>query len=178
MGTGVFMVAGSAKNEQGGRILLVDDDPAYSEYVRRVLTSGGFEVCHQPDAESALARVRAERWDLLISDIELPGMNGLELLERVRELAPGLPVAMLTGHASVDYAVSALRADAAEFLQKPVSRPDLLAKAAELVAAGRAARGKHGETARDEGVSLPRPRATADPLAGIPGEGARAAPPG
>lgn len=178
------MRASGADAGQGGRILLVDDDPAYSEYVRRVLSSGGFDVGHQPDAESALARVHTEQWDLLITDIELPGMNGLELLERVHELVPGLPVAMLTGHASVDYAVSALRAAAAEFLQKPVSRPDLLAKAAELIAAGRAARGKHaarekpGEAARDEGVSLPRPRDTADPLARIPGESARAAPPG
>jgi two-component system, NtrC family, response regulator HydG len=180
------MGASGAYGGQGGRILLVDDDPAYSEYVRRVLSSGGFDVGHQPDAESALARVHTEQWDLLITDIELPGMNGLELLERVHELVPGLPVAMLTGHASVDYAVSALRAAAAEFLQKPVSRPDLLAKAAELIAAGRAARGKHREAAGDEGVSLPRQRDTADPharspidpLARIPDEGARAAPPG
>ena len=93
-----------------------------------MLSSGGFDVTYQPDAEGALARVRTEQWDLLITDIELPGMNGLELLERVRELAPGLPVAVLTGHASVDYAVSALRGAAAEFLQKPVSRADLIAQ--------------------------------------------------
>jgi DNA-binding NtrC family response regulator len=176
------MTVSGADCGQGGRVLLVDDDPAYGEYVRRVLTSGGFEVCHQPDAESALARVRAERWDLLITDIRLPGMSGLELLDRVRELAPGLPAAVLTGHASVDYAVTALRGAAAEFLQKPVSRPDLIARATELAAAGRAARDEHAaaspaapaETVRDREGILPRPRAASETLADTPGDGARA----
>ena len=182
------MKASGADGGRGGRVLLVDDDPAYGEYVRRVLTSGGFEVTHQPDAEGALARVHAERWDLLITDIQLPGMNGLELLDRVRELAPGLPVAVLTGHAPVDYAVSALPAAAAEFLQKPVSRPDLIARATALIEAGRAAREERAAAARAEpsgttagpGGALPRPRPAADPLAGTPADGTRtrSAPPG
>jgi DNA-binding NtrC family response regulator len=190
------MEAGSASKEPQGRILVVDDDPAYREYVRRVLGSGGFDVGHEPDAESALARVAAEHWDLLITDIRLPGMSGLELLDRVRRQAPGLPVAVLTGHASVDCAGDALGGAAAEFMQKPVSRPDLLAKAAELIAASRAARGqrpagaraetteagqpaKPAEAARAHGV-LPRPRAGADELTETPDDGARArsAPPG
>ena len=140
------MEASGTGDDQRGRVLLVDDDPAYGEYMRRVLTAGGFDVTHQPDAEGALARLHTEQWDLLITDIELPGMNGLELLDRVHELAPGLPVAVLTGHASVDYAVSALRRAAAEFLQKPVSRAVLVAKATELIEAGRVARAEHRET--------------------------------
>jgi two-component system response regulator HydG len=139
------MGTSSTNDEERGRVLLVDDDPVYSEYLRRVLSSGGFGVVREPDAEGALARVHTEQWDLLITDIELPGMNGLELLEQARELVPGLPVAVLTGHASVDYAVSALRGAAAEFLQKPISREDLVAKAAELIEAGRAARERHRE---------------------------------
>jgi LmbE family N-acetylglucosaminyl deacetylase/ActR/RegA family two-component response regulator len=129
-----------------GRILIVDDDPAYGEYLRRALSAGGFQVVHEPDAEGALAQVHTGQWDLLITDIELPGMSGLELLQRVRELAPGLPVAVLTGHASVDYAVSALRGAAGEFLQKPVDRKELLAKAGRMIEAGRAALAEHRET--------------------------------
>ena len=144
------MVTGRADDQQRGRVLLVDDDPVYSEYLRRVLSSGGFAVVSESDAAAALARVRAEPWDLLITDIELPGMNGIELLKRVRELVPDLPVAVLTGHASVDYAVSALRGAAAEFLRKPIGRANLVAKAAELIAAGRAAlRGAQRDGARD-----------------------------
>jgi DNA-binding NtrC family response regulator len=155
-----FIVARDATDDQRGRVLLVDDDPVYGEFVRRVLSSGGFGVVHEPDAERALARVHAEEWDLLITDILLPGMSGLELLERVREAAPGLPAAVLTGHASVDYAVTARRGAAAEFLHKPVGRADLVAKAAELVEAGRAAREEHRE-------ALPRPRSSSDSVSRI-----------
>ena len=181
------MTGNVADGGRAGRVLLVDDDPAYGEYVRRVLTYGGFAVTHQPDAEGALARVHTEQWDLLITDIQLPGMNGLELLDRVRELAPGLPVAVLTGHASVDYAVLALPGAAAEFLQKPVSRPDLIARATELIAAGRAVRDERAAgapagpsvAAAGRGGALPRPRSAAEQLAEAPAEdpGTRSAPP-
>jgi two-component system response regulator HydG len=123
-----------------GRILLIDDDPALGGYLTRVLTRAGFDVTHELDSVTALQRVEAETWDLLITDIELPGMTGLELLERVRQQVPGLPVAVLTGHPTVDYAVSALRSSAAEFLQKPIGAADLVAKATELIKAARAAR--------------------------------------
>jgi two-component system response regulator HydG len=123
-----------------GRILLIDDDPALGGYLTRVLTRAGFDVTYELDSVAALQRIEAEDWDLLITDIELPGMTGLELLERVRQQVPGLPVAVLTGHPTVDYAVSALRSSAAEFLQKPISAGDLVAKATELIKAARAAR--------------------------------------
>ena len=135
----------SDTSRQQGRILIVDDDSALGGYLCRVLRTGGFDVAHELDAHTALSRVQGEQWDLLMTDIELPGMNGLELLERVREMVPDLPVAVLTGHPSVDYAVTALRGAAAEFMSKPVSGADLLAKATELIQAGRAARDKHKE---------------------------------
>lgn len=176
------MKASGASDQPRGRILVVDDDPVYSEYLRRVLSSGGFDVGRQPDAESALDRVRAEQWDLLIADIKLPRMDGLELLGRVRALLPGLPVAILTGYASVDHEVFAL-AGPAEFMQKPVSKADLIAQAARLIEAGRAVReeaatGNRAEPSGDRGAP-PRPRPPADPLAGIPAHdaGARSAPP-
>jgi two-component system, NtrC family, response regulator HydG len=133
----------SNANRHQGRVLLVDDDPALGGYLVRVLRRAGFEVVHELDAQSALGQVKAEQWDLLITDIELPGMSGLELLDQVRELEPELPVAVLTGHPSVDYAVSALRGAAAEFMMKPVSADELVAKATELVEAGHTAR-EHG----------------------------------
>jgi two-component system, NtrC family, response regulator HydG len=129
-----------------GRILLIDDDRALGGYLTRILARGGFEVTHEQDAMAALQRIETEQWDLLITDIELPGINGLELLERVRQRVPDLPVAVLTGHATVDYAISALRSEAAEFLQKPIAPEDLIAKASELVEAGRAARAASRET--------------------------------
>jgi two-component system, NtrC family, response regulator HydG len=182
------MKASGASDQPGGRILVVDDDPVYSEYLRRVLSSGGFDVGRQPDAESALARVQEEPWDLLIADIQLPRMSGLDLLGQVRELVPGLPVAILTGYASVDYEISALSGAAAEFMQKPVRGPDLIAQAAGLIEAGRARReeavaGTSAGPSAPAGdhAALPRPRPPADPLAGITAEDdarARSEPPG
>jgi LmbE family N-acetylglucosaminyl deacetylase/CheY-like chemotaxis protein len=130
----------SGTDGQQARILLVDDDLALGGFLSRALRAAGFDVAHELVAHTALERVKAEQWDLLITDIELPGMSGLELLERVREMAPNLPVAVLTGHPTVDYAVSALRGAAAEFLSKPISAGDLQAKAADLIESGRALR--------------------------------------
>jgi LmbE family N-acetylglucosaminyl deacetylase/CheY-like chemotaxis protein len=136
----------SEPGHQRGRILLIDDDPALGGYLSRVLRSrGSFYVTHELDSAGALHRIETEEWDLLITDIELPGMSGLELLDRVRSLVPGLPVAVLTGHPSVDYAVTALRNSAAEFMQKPIAADDLVAKATELVEAGRKARAEGRE---------------------------------
>jgi two-component system, NtrC family, response regulator HydG len=129
-----------------GRILVIDDDRALGGYLTQILTRGGFVVTHEQDAMAALHRIESDQWDLLITDIELPGITGLQLLERVRQRVPDLPVAVLTGHATVDYAISALRSAAAEFLQKPISAEDLIAKAGQLVEAGRAARAARRET--------------------------------
>jgi two-component system response regulator HydG len=137
----------SEPGQRGGRILIIDDDLALGGFMTRVLSElAGFEVAHELDPGDALRRVETEQWDLLITDIELPGMSGLELLERVRELVPDLPVAVITGHPSVDYAVSALRGAAAEFMSKPISADDLAAKATRLIEAGRAARAAGRET--------------------------------
>jgi LmbE family N-acetylglucosaminyl deacetylase/CheY-like chemotaxis protein len=123
------------------RILIVEDDLESADYLLHVLgTRGGFEVTHTPDPAIALARARAENWDLVITDVEMPGMTGIELLEQLREIAPQLPVAVVTAHPSVDYAIRALRNSADEFLEKPVRPAQLIASATALVAKGREAR--------------------------------------
>ena len=66
-----------------GRILLIDDDPALGGYLTRVLSRAGFEVTHELDSVAALQRIETQSWDLLITDIELPGMTGLELLGQI-----------------------------------------------------------------------------------------------
>ena len=123
-----------------GRILLIDDDPALGGYLTRVLTRGGFEVTHELDSVSALRRVEAQDWDLLITDIELPGMSGTELLERIQLLQPGLPVAVMTAHAAVDDSVAPEWSPTVEFMGKPVPSADLLSRVGVLIARGRAIR--------------------------------------
>jgi LmbE family N-acetylglucosaminyl deacetylase len=124
-----------------GRILLIDDDLALGGYLSRVLrTHGPFEVTHELDARAALRSLQAEQWDLLITDIEMPGITGLELVKQVRRLAPDLPIMIVSGHVTVDNVMTALRRSVAEFLPKPVAAEDLIGRATALVEAGRQAR--------------------------------------
>jgi LmbE family N-acetylglucosaminyl deacetylase/CheY-like chemotaxis protein len=129
-----------------GRILLVEDDPEAASFVTQVLAvRNGFEVVHTADPAAALQRATSESWDLVLTDVEMPGMTGLELLESLRQADPYLPVAIMTAHATVDRAVSALRNRADDFREKPVRPDDLLALASGLVAKGRAARAARRE---------------------------------
>jgi two-component system, NtrC family, response regulator HydG len=123
------------------RVLLIDDEREFALWARRVLeASGGFEFTHALDAETGLGHVAAGQWDLLITDIEMPGMTGLELISRVHLIEPALPVAVITAHASLDRAITALREEAADFLCKPVPADVFRNTVAELAARGRAAR--------------------------------------
>jgi two-component system response regulator HydG len=128
-------------DEPPGRILVVDDDVVTGRFLVQLLgTRGGFDVSHTTDPAVALQRATSETWDLVLTDVEMPGMTGLELLQALRRASPDLNVAVLTSHASLDNAVSALRDRADEFLQKSMPPDDLLATVAALVAGGRAAR--------------------------------------
>jgi two-component system, NtrC family, response regulator HydG len=124
-----------------GRILLIDDDRVFGIWAAQVLCKrGGHELKHVLDPVAGLRCVESEPWDLVITDIEMPGMTGIELLERVHLVEPALPVAVVTAHATVDRAVSALRSSAVEFFHKPMPADDFLGKVADLISRGRAAR--------------------------------------
>jgi two-component system response regulator HydG len=122
-----------------GRVLVVEDDQDTARFEVEVLRLGGFDVTHTPDPAEALRRA-GEDWDLVVTDLQMPGMSGLELLEALRRVAPDLPVAVVTAYATVNNVVVALRSRADEFLQKPLLPDKLLATAVALVAKGRAAR--------------------------------------
>jgi two-component system response regulator HydG len=124
-----------------GRILVVDDDPVTGRFLTNLLGDcGGFDVACTTDPASALQRASTEPWDLVLTDVEMPRMSGLELLQALRRAAPDLPVVVITGHATLDYAVSALRDHADEFLQKSMPKDILLATIGAVVAKGRTAR--------------------------------------
>ena len=134
-------MTGGERDGPAGRILLIEDDPVAAHFAMHVLGKrGGFDVRHTPDPAVALQLAGSEAWDLVLTDAELPGMTGLELLTALRQLAPALPVAVITAHEPADPAVQPLRAAADEFLHKPVRPQQLRATAASLAAKGRAAR--------------------------------------
>ncbi len=130
-----------------GRILLIDDDRVFGIWAAQVLCKrGGHELKHVLDPAAGLRCVETEPWDLVITDIEMPGMTGIELLQRVHRVEPALPVAVVTAHATVDRAISALRSSAVEFFHKPMPADEFLGKIAELISRGRAERSVHRES--------------------------------
>lgn len=110
------------------RILVIEDDVDVAEYVRVVLQrSGGLEVEVRHDGRTIVDDVRRVAPHVIVTDLELPGVHGLELVQTVREVHPDLPIVVMTAHASVDYAVRALRDGVSEFLQKPLDSAALVA---------------------------------------------------
>ena len=123
------------------RVVIVEDDPDVAEYTRTVLEKrGGFEVRVADDPFQAQALVVDFEPDVVVTDIEMPGMTGLALMEQIRAVQPDLPIVVMTAHISVDYAVAALRAQADEFLTKPVGAVELVNVVTRLAADGRANR--------------------------------------
>ncbi|MBV8136228.1 MAG: sigma-54-dependent Fis family transcriptional regulator [Deltaproteobacteria bacterium] len=103
------------------RILIVDDEPEMIENCRRVLASTGYQCFSTTDSREALRMLERDRPDLLLTDLRMPEMDGMEILRQARETDPHLPVIMLTGHATVETAVAAVKAGAFDYLSKPFS---------------------------------------------------------
>ena len=102
------------------RVLIVDDDENTCELLEATLGGQGFTVVSESSAEAALSRLTEEDFDAMLTDIHMDGIDGIELCGRVRALRPDLPVLVVTGQASMDAAVSALRAGAYDFITKPI----------------------------------------------------------
>ncbi|MCU1470027.1 MAG: response regulator [Glaciihabitans sp.] len=124
--------------DEAYRVLVVDDDPDVALYTSTVLERrGGCVVLAISDPTKARAAVDEFRPDVVVTDIEMPGMTGLELIAQLRAEQPDLPIVVMTAHISVDYAVAALRSQADEFLTKPIASPELIAIVRRLAAGGR-----------------------------------------
>lgn len=121
-----------------GRILVVEDDPDAALFAVHVLTNRGhFEVTHTADPAVALRLAATEHWDLVLTDLQLPGMSGLELLDALRQVAPALPVAVATAYAPAGMRQAARLRGADEYLEKPLKVATLLATATALISRGR-----------------------------------------
>lgn len=107
------------------RVLVVDDELGIREGCRRVLTAQGFEVEVAENGPAGLARLREGHFDLLLLDAMMPGMSGLEVLQHARKIAPDLICILITGYATVELAVQAMREGAQDFVAKPFT-PELL----------------------------------------------------
>jgi two-component system, NarL family, invasion response regulator UvrY len=127
------------------RILLVDDHPVVRHGIRTILTERlkGAVVGEAGDADSALSQVRSTDWDLVVADISLPGMNGLDLIKELRRLYPTLPTVVVSMHPASQFARRALAAGAAGYLTKD-STPEEFIAAIEEARRGRRYVGPEG----------------------------------
>ena len=118
---------------QGKTVLVVDDDPHILEVLDARLASAGYLVSRAVSGEEALDRLKAGPVDMVISDVRMPGMDGMRLLENVERLHPGLPIILLTAHGSISGAVEAMKHGAVDYLTKPFDGRELLSKVAGIL---------------------------------------------
>jgi len=107
-------------------ILIVDDEPNYLIILSELLRDEGFEVFTAPGGNEGLALVKDVDLDLVITDMQMPGMDGLQLLQAIKKINGDLPVIMITAFAQVDKAVAAMQAGAFNYLAKPFSNDELI----------------------------------------------------
>ena len=108
-----------------GHILIVDDEELYRQLLTTRLGRGGHTLSEAADGDTALEIARNVTIDLALVDIKMPGMDGLQLLGRLKSIDPRMEVVILTGHANVDSAISAMKLGAFDYLSKPYKLSEL-----------------------------------------------------
>jgi DNA-binding NtrC family response regulator len=111
------------------RVLIVDDDPALLQALPETLRlrMSGVTVDTADSAAAALAQITTRDYDAIVTDIKMPGMDGLTLLAEILARRPDTPTLMITGHGEYDFALRALRGGAYDFIQKPIDRDRFVA---------------------------------------------------
>ena len=119
------------------RLLLVDDETEFRDAAGQALRRQGFEVSEAGSGEHALELLPKDRPDLVILDLKMGGMDGIEALTQIRKLDPDLPVLILTGHGRYEHALAGIQLGVVDFVQKPVEMEILGARIRELVRGGK-----------------------------------------
>ncbi len=101
------------------QILVIDDEPLMRDFLEETLLRAGYGVVTASDGVTGLGEIRSSSYDLIITDIKMPGIDGIGLLEEVRKIQPDLVVILMTAYASVETAVQALKLGAADYIMKP-----------------------------------------------------------
>jgi len=109
----------------GSTVLIVDDERTLARAIKAFLTESGYEAEVAGDAEQALRLLETMRPDVVFSDVRLPGMNGIDLLRKIREFDPAIPVVIMTAHGTIEGAVEAVKLGAFDYLKKPVDLEEL-----------------------------------------------------
>lgn len=108
------------------KILVVDDEESVCTVLKQMLESGGYAADVAYDGKQALDKLKSDNFDLLIADINMPVMDGVELLKRTKEILPDLPVIFVTGFGKDKIIIEAMKQGLADFLQKPFRMDDVI----------------------------------------------------
>jgi two-component system, LuxR family, response regulator FixJ len=115
------------------KIFFVDDEQSMRTTIADTLSKEGYHVTCFANAKACLSEVQHTGCNLLISDVKMPEMDGIQLLSRVKRIAPWVPVILITGYGSIQMAVYATKIGAVEFIEKPFSRAALVNKVKEIL---------------------------------------------
>src|SRR5438552_3705403 len=116
-------------------ILIVDDEPLIRDTLAEYLTQEGFAVTARASGEEALRAATDARFDVALCDVQLPGIDGIELLDRLLKLNPEIFVVLITAYATVENAVEAFHRGAHDYLMKPIILDEVLGKLKRMLAA-------------------------------------------
>src|SRR3954466_11224655 len=133
------MASEARTNGTTPRILIVDDDPGQRSLLDSFLRAQGFETLPVSSGERALEILRSEPVSMMISDVRMPGMTGLETLRRARQEHAVLPVLLVTAYADIRDAVGAMRDGALDYLAKPIDLDELVATVRQATGLSKAA---------------------------------------
>ena len=117
--------------ELKAKVLLVDDEEDFLKTLAERLETRGLKVTTAASGEDALASIEGQEFDLIVLDLAMPGLDGLETLKRVKVLQPEAEIIMLSGQGSIKTSIEAMKLGACDFLQKPVDMAALLDKISE-----------------------------------------------
>lgn len=131
-----------------GVVLVVDDDRAVGTVLAGLLRQAGYDATWVDSAAEALARLASRSIDVVLTDLRMPSMDGMELIAAIKERAPGIPIIMLTAHANVENAVEAMKKGAADFLPKPFDRDAVLFTVDKALRSGRHVAEQAGDSVR------------------------------
>src|SRR4030042_2735580 len=120
------------------RVDIVGEEPTICVVLQKILERAGMKVSSFGSADECLAHLDTQRCGLLITDVKLPGKDGMELLTEARKRLPWLPVLVVTGYGDVPMAIKAMKVGAADFLEKPLDRDVFLEAARDLLVRGAA----------------------------------------
>ncbi|MHC5038070.1 MAG: sigma-54-dependent transcriptional regulator [Planctomycetota bacterium] len=120
-----------------GNILIADDEPLKILTLKKQVQAAGFRTVTHPDANTALQTLQRENFDVLVTDLRMPGMNGIQLLEKARAICPGIHVILMTAYGSIDTAVEAMKKGAVDYLTKPFAASELILRIENLLASNR-----------------------------------------